>query len=59
MPDFERFVVDEDQRQRPLVLVPGEPVDGQGQVAVGDLVFQQEAGDALVAADPTCRRASC
>ena len=48
VPDFQRFVVDEDEGQRPLVLVPGEPVDGQGQVAIGHLVLQEEAGDALV-----------
>ena len=48
MPHFQRLVVDEDEGQRPLVLVPGEPVDGQGQVAVRDLVLQEEAGDALV-----------
>ena len=50
VPHFQRFVVDEDQGQRPLVLVPGEPVDGQGQVAIRDFVLQQEAGDALVPA---------
>ena len=50
--DFERLVVDEDKAERLLVLVPGEPVDGQGQVAVGDFVVQQEAGDALVPAGP-------
>ena len=54
--DFQRLVVDEHEGQRPLVLVPGEPVDGQGQVAVGDLVLQQEAGDALVPAVRLVRR---
>ena len=53
MADFQRFVVDEDQAERPLVLVPGEPVDGQGEVTIGDLVIQKEPGDAVV---PPIRR---
>ena len=46
--DFQRLVVDEDQGEGLLVLVPGEAVDGQGQVAVGDFVVEQEPGDALL-----------
>jgi len=50
VPDFERFVVDEDEGQCPFVLVPGEPVDGEGQVTIGNFVLGQETSDALVPA---------
>ena len=46
--DFERLVVDEDEAKRLLVLVPGEAVDGPGEVSIGDFMVTQEPCDPLV-----------
>ena len=43
MAHFKRLVIDEDKGKRSLVLVSGEPVDGEGQGAIGHFTFQQEA----------------
>ena len=48
MPDIERLVVDENKRQGSLVLVSRQPVDGQGQIPVRDLVLHKKSGDVLV-----------